>query len=348
MHHVPEQQRHTTDEQRLAVDGLSSLRKYAGSLHTGTSIPKTSFGHLTCAARAPGHTFETVDSSDNGGNIRGKHCKYTGSALKLWWASDDPRSVPVAILCTFTGVHRVPASFCLHVWFTGGPNRDRLLEMVDSGGISHMCRAHLGTGEGLVAHADVYDHSLTGPAGWERPGLSPVHLMSLTSDHLPAFLALRLEAIRQHPEAFVPTWEEERAVDPSVTAARFRNDWIADGSFILGAWMQGRLVGAVAIRRWNRFKQRHKATVWLIFTEPGVRRQGVGRYLLDAAIVQCRRDPRIAVLHLSVDCESASARRLYADVGFRSYGVEPKAMRLDDRYVDAELMSLEVDAVRER
>jgi ribosomal protein S18 acetylase RimI-like enzyme len=179
------------------------------------------------------------------------------------------------------------------------------------------------------------------------PETAPIHLIPLGADHLPAFLSLRLDALRHHPEAFVPTWEEERAVDPATMASRFRHDWVGGGSFILGAWMQGRLVGAIGVRRWSRIKQRHKATVWLLFIEPGVRRRGIGRYLLDAAISRCRNDGEVEVLHLSVSTESGSARRLYAEAGFRSYGIEARAIRLGDRYVDVELMALDFDSRRE-
>lgn len=176
---------------------------------------------------------------------------------------------------------------------------------------------------------------------------APIHVIPLAVEHLPAFLTLRLNALRQHPEAFVPTWEEERAVNPATMASRFRNDWVGGGSFILGVWIQGRLVGAIAIRRWPRVKQRHKANVWLLFIEADLRCQGIGRYLLEAAISRCRNDGEVELLHLSVSTESAEARRLYAEAGFRSYGIEPRALRLDDRYVDVELMALEIDTGRE-
>jgi RimJ/RimL family protein N-acetyltransferase len=170
----------------------------------------------------------------------------------------------------------------------------------------------------------------------------PFEIRALGTEHIPVFRALRLEALRQHPEAFVPTWEEERAVDPSTAAARFRNDWVSEGNFILGAFVHGRLVGAIGVRRWTRQKQNHRATIWLFFTDPVVRGQGIGRSLLNAAIEECRRHPELELLHLSVSVESDSAYRLYAQAGFRCYGVEPRAIRLEDRSIDVALMVLEL------
>jgi len=169
-----------------------------------------------------------------------------------------------------------------------------------------------------------------------------VDIRALGIEHIPAFRALRLDALRQHPEAFVPTWEEERAVDPATVASRYRNEWISDGNFILGAFVHGGLVGAVGVRRWTRQKQRHRASIWLLYTDASVRGLGIGRALLEAAIDGCRRMPGIEMVHLSVSAESTSARRLYEAAGFRCYGVEPKAIRLEDRSIDVALMALDL------
>jgi ribosomal protein S18 acetylase RimI-like enzyme len=173
-----------------------------------------------------------------------------------------------------------------------------------------------------------------------RPALS---FRMLTAEDELTFRALRLEALRRHPEAFVPSYEEERGIDPEVIQSpRPRSDWMTGGNFILGAYAFGWLAGAVGVRRWPRRKQRHKATLWLIYTDPALRGQGAGRKLLEQAIDLCRSDPELELLHLSVGSESQAARVLYTSLGFEPYGMEPQAMKLEDRYIDVELMSLSV------
>ena len=193
----------------------------------------------------------------------------------------------------------------------------------------------------------VYPHPqeshLYGAHLFELPTRAPIDIQVLSSDHILAFRALRLDALRHHPEAFVPTWEDERSVEPAIVAARFRNDWTSDGSFILGAFSGGRLVGSVGVRRWPREKQRHRATMWILYTDPSFRGRGIGRRLLHEAIAQCRLLPDLEVLQLSVSTESRAARQMYVDAGFRSCGVEPKALRLPDRYVDVEMMVLDLE-----
>lgn len=194
----------------------------------------------------------------------------------------------------------------------------------------------------VVSERLVFEHSSREiVAPWLEPGLTEIR--TLTTSDIPAFRALRLDALRLHPESFVPTYEEERAVEGPAVAARFRDDWIRDGNFILGAYRDGWLVGAVGVKRWLRAKQRHKATVWLLYTQADARGQGTGRQLLTAAIDRCRLDPEIEMIQLSVGRESHTAHRLYHSLGFRSYGVEPRALRLDGHtYIDVELMALDI------
>lgn len=178
------------------------------------------------------------------------------------------------------------------------------------------------------------------------PVINPMALRTLSSLDLPAFGALRLEALHLHPETFVPTHEEEHSDDPAMEARQFRHDWISGGSFILGAYLSDVLVGAIGVRRSARWKHRHKATIWVLYTQVAVRGQGMGRMLLEDAIIRCRREPELEVLQLTVGSESEAAHRLYASVGFEAYGIERHAMKLDDRSIDVTLMAFDLSPPR--
>lgn len=176
--------------------------------------------------------------------------------------------------------------------------------------------------------------------------MGPVTLRTLSGLDIPAFRALRLEALRLHPETFVPSHEEEQSRDLETIARRFRNDWIHDGSFILGAYLGDWLVGAIGVRRSPRRKHRHKATIWLLYMQTAVRGEGIGRLLLEEAITRCRGEPELEVLQLTTGSESDAANRLYASVGFEVYGVERHAMKVDDHYIDVTLMALDLAPTR--
>lgn len=155
-----------------------------------------------------------------------------------------------------------------------------------------------------------------------------------------AFQILRLDALREFPEAFGMTYAEERDSPWSEYLQRFHTEWISGDSVILGAFLSGRLVGALGLRRWMREKQRHKGYIWIFFLEPEARGNGFGRHLLNAGLQYARQLPGLAQIQLSVSAGSQSARTLYVSFGFEPFGCERHALKVQDRFIDLELMAL--------
>ena len=72
-----------------------------------------------------------------------------------------------------------------------------------------------------------------------------------------------------------------------------------------------------------------------------VRGQGLGRDLVLRVIEHAR--SRVLQLHATVATTNHAARELYHQLGFQTYGFEPRGLRVADRYFDQELMVLRLD-----
>jgi ribosomal protein S18 acetylase RimI-like enzyme len=141
-----------------------------------------------------------------------------------------------------------------------------------------------------------------------------------------AYRALRLRALRENPEAFTSSFEEENARPPAESAQR-----LSSGVRIWGAFdQQGVLVGMVGLDPELRPKNRHKAHVVAMYVAPEAGRRGIGRALLDA-LVQDARASGLELLVLTVTEGNAGATRLYESMGFRSFGLEPHAIKVAGR-----------------
>jgi ribosomal protein S18 acetylase RimI-like enzyme len=138
------------------------------------------------------------------------------------------------------------------------------------------------------------------------------------------FRALRLRALREHPDAFTSRWEDEQQQPVEATAARLA------GHAFWGAYHGAELCGFVGLEREKRMKNRHKATVVAMYVAPEAGGRGVGRALMDALLAHARSEG-LASLVLTVTEGNEAARRLYERMGFRSFGVEPDAIRIDGR-----------------
>jgi ribosomal protein S18 acetylase RimI-like enzyme len=81
----------------------------------------------------------------------------------------------------------------------------------------------------------------------------------------------------------------------------------------------------------------HKGAIWGMYVRPNARRTGIGRRLVEA-VIDLARD-RVELIQLTVVRDNEQARRLYASLGFREYGVEKNALKQDGRYYDEILMA---------
>jgi len=150
---------------------------------------------------------------------------------------------------------------------------------------------------------------------------------------------LRLEALERDPWAFASSTEEHRRTTPDGIAESHLADK-GDGSFMLGAFDDGRLVGMVGLIRERHFKRKHRATVVAVYLTASHRGQGLGRLMMACLIERALEIEGLRVLSLGVIAKDTSANRLYRSLGFETYGVEPLAMIVDGSEIDEELMQL--------
>ncbi len=150
-----------------------------------------------------------------------------------------------------------------------------------------------------------------------------------------AFHALRLRALREHPEAFGQHADEMGTVEEF--AARQRSN---PHGFVLGAFEDDALVGTVGVNREAACKVRHRAFIWGMYVRPESAGRGVGRALVERALAEVRATmPGVELVTLKVVTRNERAGALYRSMGFEVYGVEPRAIRLDDgTFLDDALM----------
>src|SRR3712207_3745565 len=94
-----------------------------------------------------------------------------------------------------------------------------------------------------------------------------IHL--LTEQDAQEFHALRLRSLREHPEAYGASFEEEQHLSVE-QVARQLGEGLPD-SFTLGARVDGTLVGIISLFRFPRQKTRHKAILGGMYVAPEAR-----------------------------------------------------------------------------
>jgi RimJ/RimL family protein N-acetyltransferase len=157
----------------------------------------------------------------------------------------------------------------------------------------------------------------------------------LDSDDAEQFKALRLLAIDNAPTAIWPTRQEELARLIEEIAIRIRS---TPTQAAFGAFESEALIGITGVRREPLRQVNHKATIWGVFVNPSYRGRGIAPMLLSAATVHAAEQWDVVQLMLCVNAENLPAKRLYASHGFQTFGLEPRAMKVGDRFYDEEHM----------
>ena len=98
------------------------------------------------------------------------------------------------------------------------------------------------------------------------------------------------------------------------------------------------LVGITGVRREPLCQVNHKAPIWGVFVNPSSSGRGIAETLLSAATVHATEEWDTIQLMLCVNAENLPAKRLYASHGFQTFGLEPRAMKVGDRFYDEEHM----------
>lgn len=172
-----------------------------------------------------------------------------------------------------------------------------------------------------------------------------IYICQLTPGDAALYRSIRLEGLKQSPEAFGSTFDVEFTkplawffdrLSSSVVFGAIRDAKILDAK-ILG-------VAGFAIR--DGEKEAHKGLLWGMYVRPQARGAGVARRLVEAVIAYAR--GRVELIQLSVVVGNEPPRRLYARLGFVEYGIEKNSLKYRGRYYDEILMAKELGSASDR
>jgi RimJ/RimL family protein N-acetyltransferase len=166
-----------------------------------------------------------------------------------------------------------------------------------------------------------------------------LNIRPLSAPDAGAFRQIRLQAIADAPSAVWPTYEEEARRTISENEARIRQ---TDKQVVFGAFVGTKLVGIAGLRREPLEQVKHKAVLWGVFVSSDRRREGLARKLF-SQVLSFARDEGVLQIQLCVNAENVRARNLYLALGFKPFGLEPRAMRVGNQYFDEEHMVLRLD-----
>ncbi|HDX9613974.1 TPA: GNAT family N-acetyltransferase [Bacillus toyonensis] len=159
----------------------------------------------------------------------------------------------------------------------------------------------------------------------------------LTKEDAKKYWDLHLQALQVNPEAFITTYEE--AVLQENPIERVEGNLTSTISCTFGAFNEDKLIGVVTLLTEEKEAYKHKGHIVAMYVDAQNRRNGLARELIANAI-QRARDIQIEQLTLGVVSTNEPAKNLYESMGFKTYGIEKRAIKINGVYSDDEHMVL--------
>ena len=160
-----------------------------------------------------------------------------------------------------------------------------------------------------------------------------VVIRQLLEDDAGPYRALRLRALREYPQAFTSSYEEESGKPMDWSERRLKPDAQWPNDVFMGAFESDDLCGMAGLQGRYRAKERHNATVVGMYVAPECAGKGVGAALLQGLIARARFMPELEQIDLTVTAGNGHAEALYRRCGFVEYGRLKRAICVDGEYL---------------
>lgn len=143
---------------------------------------------------------------------------------------------------------------------------------------------------------------------------------------------MRLHALKESPEAFGSSYEEELEYGEDVWKSRLPNALFA----VIGdkpVGMAGYLVS-------SNIKENHVASIFSVYVMEDYRRAGIAEKLMDFIMGELRSRGNVIKITLGVIASEEAAVSLYRKMGFQVAGTLRKQLRIGEEFHDEQLMEL--------
>jgi len=157
-------------------------------------------------------------------------------------------------------------------------------------------------------------------------------IKQLGADDWQIWKNFRLEALKNSPESFGSSYEEE----VNWPDLDFQNSLTK--SDVFGVFVDNSLISCAGFYSLNPAKTKHRGVIWGMYTRPEYRGQGIASALIKTIISHAK--SHVAQLHLTCVTSNLGAVEFYQKHGFKIYGEELNSLKIENQYFNEYMMVL--------
>jgi len=156
----------------------------------------------------------------------------------------------------------------------------------------------------------------------------------LNETHAILYRTLRLQSLKENPEAFGSSFEEESKMELEFFKKRLSDP----DNVTFGVFNNHNLIGILTLRTSQRIKTKHNGHLVAMYVDKDHRRKGIGKLLIKK-VISYAKNHGIMNLFLTVTSSNKEAIKLYEHMGFEIYGIEKREIYHNHQYLDSYLMA---------
>ena len=171
-----------------------------------------------------------------------------------------------------------------------------------------------------------------------------VIIRPIIQDDADALFALRLTSLKINPEAFGADYADTLHNQTAASYAE-RIPTVDSDNLMIGAELDGALVGMMGFVRETRPKTKHMGVIWGVFVDPKARGRGISKQMMTAIMTHAQQCDGLRQVVLSVVTDNQAAVKLYQRFGFTIWGTQPDALQVHDQSYAMHWMSYQVASI---
>lgn len=153
-----------------------------------------------------------------------------------------------------------------------------------------------------------------------------VHIISLPKSRWMEYKNIRLEALREDPQAFGTSVSDAEQRPDFYWIDRIEDARKEQTDSMLFAEHEGTIIGMLGAYFHKTPETQHSAHIWGVYVNSKFRGKGIGKRLMQAMIDKLTSLPDIQTVRLLVNKEQLPAVSLYKHLGFTIVGTEEFAL----------------------
>lgn len=159
-------------------------------------------------------------------------------------------------------------------------------------------------------------------------------------DEWEQYKKLRLESLKECPTAFASSYEENKDQPEAKWETYIERSLNSDGSIMLCAYDDEKMVGMMVSTWEDRMKTAHIAHINGVYVKPEYRGQGLAGKLYKELLKEIRGLNRFHKVVLQVTAKNKPAFNFYKKLGFEQTGLNRAEILFEEEYYDTTSMEM--------